>query len=98
MALALFIENFCSGMSTAAFMAFLMSLCNARYSATQFAFFSAIDSLVRLFAGPLAAMLVLQFGWVTFYGWSFILSLPALLLLLVLNKRARFDAPVVSYS
>ncbi len=98
MVLTLFVENFCSGMSTAAFMAFLMSLCTARFSATQFAFLSAIDSLGRLFAGPLAAVLVTQFGWVAFYGWSFVLSLPALLLLLILGKRVRFDAPAVSYS
>lgn len=98
MVLTLFVENFCSGMSTAAFMAFLMSLCNARFSATQFAFLSAIDSLGRLFSGPLAAILVTQFGWVAFYGWSFVLSLPALFLLLILGKRVRLDALAVSYS
>lgn len=98
MVLTLFVENFCSGMSSAALMAFLMSLCNARFSATQFAFFSAIDSLGRLFAGPLAAFLVLQFGWAIFFGWSFVLSFPALFLLLILGKRVRSDALAVSYS
>ncbi len=98
MVLTLFVENFCSGMSTAAFMAFLMSLCNSRYSATQFAFLSAIDTLGRLFAGPLAAFLVLQFGWAVFYGWSFLLSLPGLVLLLILVKRVRLEVPLVSYS
>lgn len=98
MVLTLFVENFCSGLSTAAFMAFLMSLCNARFSATQFAFLSAIDSLGRLFAGPLAAALVMQFGWVSFYGGAFAFSLPALFILLVLGKRVHFDAPAVSYS
>lgn len=92
MVIALFVENFCSGMSTAALMAFLMSLCNARFSATQFAFFSAIDSLARLFSGPIAAALVSHFGWVYFYGWSFLASFPALALLMVLRKRVEFEA------
>jgi PAT family beta-lactamase induction signal transducer AmpG len=98
MVLTLFLENFCSGMSTAALMAFLMSLCHTRYSATQFAFLSAIDSLGRLLAGPLAAVLVTHYGWAAFYGWSFVVSLPALFLLLILGKRVSFDAPAISYS
>lgn len=98
MVLAIFVENFCSGMSTAALMAFLMSLCHARFSATQFAFFSAIDSLVRLFAGPLAATLVLHGGWVFFYGESFVLSFPALLLLILLRKRVFVNAQALSFS
>lgn len=99
MVLSLFIENFCSGMSSAAFLAFLMSLCNIRYSATQFAFFSAIDSLARLFAGPLAAILVLHWGWVSFYGWSFVLSFPAIVLLIFLRKRVFLNAEeALSYS
>ncbi len=98
MVLTLFIENFCSGMSSAAFLAFLMSLCTVRYSATQFAFFSAIDSVARLFAGPVAALVVLHWGWVLFYGWSFAMSLPALLLLILLRKKVTFDAPAISFS
>lgn len=98
MILSLFIENFCSGMSSAALMAFIMSLCNVRYSATQFAFFSAIDSLARMFSGPLAAVLVLHWGWVSFYGWAFILSLPALFLLIFLRERVFVHAEALSYS
>lgn len=98
MVLTLFLENFCSGMSTAALMAFLMSLCNARYSATQFAFLSAVDSIGRLIAGPIAAVLVLHFGWAIFYAWSFVLSLPAIFILLLLRKRLSFDAQAFQYS
>lgn len=98
MVVVLFVENFCSGMSTAALMAFLMSLCHVRYSATQFAFLSSIDSLARLMAGPLAALLVTHYGWVSFFAWSFLISLPALLVLMLLRKRVSFDVPAVSYS
>ena len=36
------VENITGGMGTAAFVAFLMSLCNRRFSATQFALLSRV--------------------------------------------------------
>ena len=50
-AAALF-ENFAAGLGTAAFLAFLMSVCERRYAATQFALLSAIYALSRWAAGP----------------------------------------------
>ncbi|EKD45666.1 MAG: AmpG protein, partial [uncultured bacterium] len=87
MIIAIFAENFCSGMSAAAFLAFLMSLCNLRYTATQFAFMSAIASCGRIFLGPLAATMVTYLGWVNFYLWSFALSFPSLFLLYFMRNQ-----------
>ncbi len=87
MAVSIFIENFCSGLSTAALMAFMMSLCNHRFTATQFALLSAIASLGRVFLGPLAASMVSHIGWVDFYLWTVVLSFPGLLLLLLLKNE-----------
>ena len=87
MALAIFVENFCSGLSTAAFVSFLMSLCNSKFAATQFALFSAIASLGRVFLGPFAASMVLHMGWVNFYLWSFFLSFPGIILLLCMRQK-----------
>ncbi|MCV5262927.1 hypothetical protein OFC55_35250, partial [Escherichia coli] len=42
MATAVFFENLCGGMGTAAFVALLMTLCNKSFSATQFALLSAL--------------------------------------------------------
>ena len=53
-------ENLAGGMGTAAFVAFLMALCNQRYTATQFALLSALASLGRVFVGPLSGVLVLS--------------------------------------
>jgi hypothetical protein len=47
MVLAINIENFCSGLGTAAFVAFLMSLCNARFTATQYALLSSLMAFSR---------------------------------------------------
>ena len=78
-------ENITSGMGTAAFVAFLMSLCNRRYSATQFALLSAFSSVGRVWVGPLAGVLAQSIGWPTFFIASTLVALPALGLLLVLR-------------
>lgn len=87
MSSAIFIESFCSGMSTAALLAYLMSLCHQQYSATQYAFLSALFSVGRVFLGPVAALLVAYFGWTIFYFWSFIACFPGIMLLTLLRKR-----------
>ncbi len=92
MAASIFIEAFCSGMGTAAFMAFLMALCDHRYTATQFALLSCIASMGRVFIGPIAAVLQIHFGWVSYFAWSFVLSFPGLFLLFALRNKVRFNA------
>ncbi len=98
MAASIFIENFCSGLSTAAFLAFLMSLCNKQYTATQYALLSAVASLGRVFIGPVAALVVTRFGWTQFFTWSFILSFPGLILLLVMKEKVMTHVPVAQQS
>jgi PAT family beta-lactamase induction signal transducer AmpG len=48
MATAVFFENLCGGMGTAAFVALLMTLCNKSFSATQFALLSALSAVGRV--------------------------------------------------
>jgi PAT family beta-lactamase induction signal transducer AmpG len=92
MVVSVALENFCSGMSTVAFMAFLMSLCHVRYTATQYASLSALASVGRVFLGPVAGVMVQHLGWVTFYAWSFAMSFPGLMLLFMLRSRVSFNA------
>ncbi|MDR3492577.1 MAG: MFS transporter [Gammaproteobacteria bacterium] len=91
---AIFIENFCSGMGTAAFMAFLMSLCNKHYTATQYACLSALSAIGRVCLGPVAGVMVLQWGWINFYAWSFVLSFPGLVLLYYLQGKVSLNAEI----
>lgn len=93
---SIFIENFCSGLSTAAFFAFLMSLCNHRYTASQYALLSAIASLGRVFLGPVAGVMVKEWGWIQFYIWSFLLCFPGLIFLLLL--KLLFKEKVLNYA
>jgi PAT family beta-lactamase induction signal transducer AmpG len=82
MALVVGLENLCGGMGTAAFVAFLMTLCRVRYSATQFALLSALAAVGRTFiAGPSSWVLVEGLGWSGFYLCTFFIALPGLALL-----------------
>lgn len=92
MAASIFIEAFCSGLGTAAFMAFLMALCDHRYTATQFACLSGIASMGRVLIGPFAAVLQMHFGWVSYFAWSFVLSFPGIFLLFALRNKVKFNA------
>lgn len=95
MAASIFVENFCSGMSTAALFAFLMSLCHRRYSASQFALLTALSSVGRVLMGPASAMMVQAFGWVAFFTWAFLLSFPGLLFLALLKNKVTSYAHAV---
>lgn len=81
MASAVFVENLCGGMGTAAFVALLMTLCNKSFSATQFALLSALSAVGRVYVGPAAGWLVELWGWPTFYAFTVMAGLPGLVLL-----------------
>ncbi|MDC9592312.1 muropeptide MFS transporter AmpG [Xenorhabdus sp. IM139775] len=83
---AIFLENICGGMGTAAFVALLMTLCNKSFSATQFALLSALSAVGRVYVGPVAGWFAEAYGWPTFYLFSVIIGLPGLALLLVCRK------------
>ena len=88
-------ENLSGGMGTAAFLAFLMSLCNQRFTATQFALLSAFASVGRVWVGPLAGVLAESIGWPVFFVISTVMALPALVMLWWLRGPVRaleFDA------
>ena len=58
-----------------------MNLCDKRYTATQYALFSAIASLGRIFIGPISAILVKKIGWMHFYILTAIVGFPGLCIL-----------------
>lgn len=90
MAAAVFFENLCGGMGTAAFVALLMTLCNKSFSATQFALLSALSAIGRVYVGPIAGWFVEAQGWPTFYLFSVIAAVPGILLLLVCKTTLEY--------
>jgi len=90
MAAAVFFENLCGGMGTAAFVALLMTLCNKSFSATQFALLSALSAVGRVYVGPIAGWFVEAHGWPTFYLFSVAAAVPGILLLLVCRQTLEY--------
>lgn len=70
-----------SGMATVALVAYLMALCDLRHTAAQFALFTALMTVGRIGAGPLASFVVLHWGWAMMFMMGFVISLPILGLL-----------------
>ncbi len=78
------VEHFAHGMLTAAFLALLMSLCNPRFSATQYALLSGIYALSRSLLAAPAGLLAQQLGWSSFFALTLAAAVPSFLLLAVL--------------
>src|SRR5512146_584969 len=76
LAASIIAENVTGGMGTAAFVALVMSLCDHRYTATQFALLSSLEAFGRVFSGRPSAELVALVGWGQFFFVSFLLALP----------------------
>ncbi|MCE9592391.1 MAG: MFS transporter [Planctomycetes bacterium] len=79
------VENFCGGLVAAGFVAYLMSLCDPRYSAAQYAILSAIMAGTRLLFGPYTGVLVRDYGYANFFLISAASGVPGMLLLLFLR-------------
>jgi PAT family beta-lactamase induction signal transducer AmpG len=78
MAAAVFVDNFVGAMGNTALVVFIMALCDARFSAFQYALFSAIAVLPRNVLGAPAGFLSDHIGWANFFAVTFFTALPGL--------------------
>lgn len=75
------IENVTGGMGTAALVGYLGYLCHRKYTATQYAFFSAVASLANNTITGASGFIVDLFDWNLFFIFTTLISLPALILI-----------------
>jgi PAT family beta-lactamase induction signal transducer AmpG len=87
--MAAYFESFAAGLGTSAYLAFLMSICEKRYAATQFAVLSALLAVTRWIAGEFSGGLAERLGYGTYFLVTFFLGLPAFLLIPRLRHAAR---------
>jgi PAT family beta-lactamase induction signal transducer AmpG len=74
-------DNLSSGIATAAFIAFLSSLTNIQYSATQYALFSSMMLLAPKWLAGFSGVFVDAFGYPIFFISTAIIGVPVLLLI-----------------
>jgi PAT family beta-lactamase induction signal transducer AmpG len=92
--LTILIENLSGGMGTTAFVAYLASLCNRRYTAVQYALLTSfMQMLGKLVIVPGSGFLVEGMGWINFFVLSCLAGIPALILLWWLSKRVSVTMP-----
>jgi PAT family beta-lactamase induction signal transducer AmpG len=80
-------EYFAAASADAAFLAFLSTLCNRTYTATQYALLSSAAAIVFHTVGGAAGYAAEALGWFRFYAACIALSLPALLIMLHLQAK-----------
>ena len=82
LALTILTENFFTGMGSAAFMAYLASLCSRQYTATHYALLSALAAFGRVVLSSGGGWIADQMDWVAFFLTGCVAGIPGLLLLL----------------
>ena len=80
-------ENVTSGMATTAFVAYLSSLCNQAYTATQYALLSSFMAFTRDVLSASAGWMAEWLDWVGFFLFSAAAAVPGLAVLLWLMRR-----------
>ncbi|WDD95690.1 AmpG family muropeptide MFS transporter [Burkholderia sp. FERM BP-3421] len=74
-------ETFSTGLTLAAFTAYIASTTDPRYTATQFALFTSLASVPRTLASASSGFIVTQIGWFDYFLVCAALGIPGMLLL-----------------
>ncbi|MEB0109934.1 AmpG family muropeptide MFS transporter [Variovorax sp. RTB1] len=82
-------DNLAGGIASAAFIAYLSSLTNVSYSATQYALFSSLMLLLPKFIAGYSGVFVNAYGYSTFFIATAVLGVPVLVLVALASRAAR---------
>jgi PAT family beta-lactamase induction signal transducer AmpG len=89
---AISLDNFSSGLATSAFVAYLSSLTNLKFSATQYALLSSIMLLLPRLIGGYSGVMVEKFGYHNFFLITALLGVPTLVMILLQWAKEARDA------
>ncbi len=87
LALVISADNLSGGIAATAFVAYLSSLANRHYTATQYALFSSLMTLPGKFISGFSGWVVDSSGYTEFFLLAALLGLPAIVLVLILMRR-----------
>ena len=93
LAMSISIENLTAGMATSAFVAYLSSLCNVAYTATQFALLTSLMSATRTVFASGGGWLADQMDWASYFIITTFAAVPGLVVLMWLIRRQPVDPP-----
>ncbi|TDJ65510.1 MAG: MFS transporter [Proteobacteria bacterium] len=84
-------DNVSGGLANAVFIAYLSSLTNRAYTATQYALFSSFMTLPGKFISGFSGVIVDGFGYVSFFIYASAIGIPAIFLVFYLMRRVNVD-------
>jgi len=82
-------DNLSGGLANAVFIAYLSSLTNRAYTATQYALFSSLMTLPGKFIGGFSGFIVDSHGYTSFFIYAALVGVPAILLVIYLMRKKR---------
>lgn len=85
-------ENFASGLGMAVFVAYLSTLCNVSFTATQYALLSSLFALARTWLSSPAGFLAEFTGWTEFFLLTMVAAVPGLILLALITRQNWLEA------
>ncbi|MAD74220.1 MAG: AmpG family muropeptide MFS transporter [Rheinheimera sp.] len=85
-------DNLSAGIATSAFIAYLSSLVNLAFTATQYAMFSSLMLLLPKFTGGFSGQWVDQLGYSNFFIMTATMAVPALILITLLARLSHTTA------
>jgi PAT family beta-lactamase induction signal transducer AmpG len=74
-------ENISSGMGTAAFVAYMASITNKKFTATQYALLTSLMAFPRVLAAAPTGFFAKHLGWAEFFIFCALIAIPGLLML-----------------
>jgi PAT family beta-lactamase induction signal transducer AmpG len=86
-------DNLASGIASAAFIAYLSSLTNIQYSATQYALLSSMMLLLPKFIAGFSGDFVNAYGYANFFNATALLGMPVLVLVALAWRFQAKDSP-----
>ena len=80
-------DNLAQGFTGTVFIAYLSSLTNISYTATQYALFTSLMVLPGKLLGATSGFVVDAVGWVTFFVYASVMGIPAIFIALLIKRR-----------
>lgn len=79
-------DNLCGGIASAVFIAYLSSLTNSAYTATQYALFSSLMTLPAKLIGGLSGEIASEYGYAVFFVYAALIGVPAIVLVALVMR------------
>jgi PAT family beta-lactamase induction signal transducer AmpG len=93
LALTISFDNFAQGFSGTIFIAYLSSITNMSFTATQYALFSSLSVLIAKISASFSGTVQESIGWFGFFLYAAALGIPSIILSIIVVRYSRTERP-----